>query len=47
MTHELNPRCVQLDEVVVPETYVDLILEGHLPPQDEAPTDPGEAPAEG
>jgi hypothetical protein len=47
MTHELNPRCVQLDEVVVPETYVDLILEGHLPPQDDTSADSGEAPAEG
>lgn len=47
MTQDLNPRCVQLDEVVTPETYVDLMLEGHLPPQDVTSTDPGEAPAEG
>ena len=47
MTHELNPRCVQLDEVVDPETYVDLMLEGHQPPQDVTSTDSGEAPAEG
>jgi len=33
MTQKLNPRCVQLDEVVDPETYIDLILEGHLPPR--------------
>jgi hypothetical protein len=47
MTQELNHRCIQLDEVVDPETYLDLILEGHLPPQGETPADSGEAPAEG
>jgi len=35
MTKELNHRCIQLDEVVYPDTYIDLILEGHLPPQEE------------
>ena len=44
MTQELNPRCIQLDEVVDPETYVDLILEGHLPPQDCPAAGSNEAP---
>jgi hypothetical protein len=40
------PTCVQLDEVVDPDYYVDLMLEGHLPLQDCTPVDLGEAPAE-
>jgi len=47
MTQELNPRCIQLDDVADPETYVDLMLEGHLPLQEAVPTDSGEAPSEG
>jgi len=46
MTQELNPRCIQIDEVVDPETYVDLILEGHLPLQDVPPAECCEASAE-
>lgn len=34
MPHKLNLHCVQLDEIVNLETYVDLMLEGYLPLQD-------------
>jgi hypothetical protein len=47
MTQELNPRCIQLEEVVYPEYYVDLILEGHLPLQDHTSADSNEPRAEG
>ena len=46
MTQELNHRCIQLDEVVDPETYLDLILEGHMPPPDDTSAELSEAPAE-
>jgi len=47
MAQNLNLCCVQLNEVVDPDYYVDLILEGHLPLQDDSPADSGEAPAQG
>ncbi len=40
MTEELNLRSVQLDDVVDSDYYIDLMLEGHLPPQDETATIP-------
>jgi hypothetical protein len=46
MTQKLNPRCIQLDEVVDPDYYVDLILEGYRPPQDDISTESEKAPAE-
>ncbi len=46
MTHYLNPRCVQLDDVVDLDYYTNLILDGHRPPQDDTPSDSDGAPAE-